>query len=314
MPLRSPPNNDRDEADRMMTTASNLPGQDLAMAGPHVVVLIDLLGQSSELAKWDFVPNTVKETATWVPAARNTIGRVLKWREEFERLHSTYLKSLQEFEEQLAPREPVDVRKSFDEYRQTSIHFQHFSDTLIIYSPLQNEHDYWQVSNIDGMLHTCGALMLAALHDKTVFRGAIEVGMLIRFPNGEPYGPALAKAHHLESKVAGHPRILVGPGVLSYLDWIKDRPEHDGAAEANRGAAMSCQNCITKDTDGCSIVDYLNDEFANYGNDPAIWRKIQADTFPFIVSELDRFKKENNQQLAERYERLAAYFRSRGSS
>lgn len=289
----------------------------VAMFGPHVVTMIDLLGQSAELMKWDFVPNTIAETAKWVPAVRNSVGRVLLWREEFEKRFAAYLQSLRNFEEQFAPKEPTDLRRKFDEFRQTSIRRQHFSDTLIFYSQLQNEHGYWQVSNVAGMSVTCGALMLAALNHKTVFRGAIEVGMLTHFPpdsdrrTGDPYGPALAKVHHLESKVADYPRIVVGPTLLSYLDMTIRNSDTDGPAQANRAVAQQCRQHLAQDADGCWIVDYLNDAFANAGGNPAGWRKLQTDAFAFVESELARFKSAGDNKLEKRYSRLQAYFRAR---
>ena len=36
--------------------------------GPHIVALIDFLGQSSELAKWDFYPDTDGKMAEWLLA------------------------------------------------------------------------------------------------------------------------------------------------------------------------------------------------------------------------------------------------------
>lgn len=291
-----------------------------AMFGPHVVALIDFLGQSNELSKWDFVPNTVTETAKWVPAVRNTLGRVLLWREEFEKRFAAYLQLLREFEEQFAPKEPAELRRKFDEYRQTSIRRQHFSDTLIFYSQLQNDHGYWQVSNIAGMIVTCGALMLAALNHNTVFRGAIEVGMLTHFPPdpdgrpGDPYGPGLAKAHYLESKVAQYPRIVVGPTLISYLDTTINNPDSDRVAQANRAVALQCRQHLAQDTDGCWIVDYLNDTFANAGGNPAGWRKLQADACAFVGAELARFRSAADAKLTKRYDRLDAYFRSRGSA
>lgn len=293
---------------------------DTALFGLHVMVLIDFLGQANELAKWDSVPQYFPPPTDWLDAVRNTHGRVLMWREEFEKRFAAYLQSLRQYEERFAPKEPSDLRRKFDEYRQTSIRRQHFSDTLIFYSRLQNEHGYWQVSNVAGMIVTGGALMLAALNHKTVFRGAIDVGMLTHFPTdpdgrpGDPYGPALAKAHYLESKVADYPRIVVGPTLISYLDATINVPDRDRVAQANRSVAVDCRRHLTQDTDGCCIVDYLNDTFANTGRDPAGWRKMQADGFAFVQSELTRFRAAKSEKLTKRYERLAAYFGSRGSS
>jgi hypothetical protein len=292
----------------------------MAMFGPHVVTLIDFLGQSAALLDWDYTPTSVSPADTWVRAVRDTMGRVTMWRDEFEKRFRDFQAEMDALADQHSIGQPPTLREQFDEYRRTSLYTGHFSDTLIFYSPLQNEHGYWQMSNVCRMIVTSGALMLAALNAKTVFRGAIEVGMLTRFPPdsagrpGDPYGPALAKAHQLESKVADYPRIVVGPGVLSYLDAVERTAAAEPAIRAIQALVPQCRTYLAQDRDGCWIVDYLNDAFANARGDPAGWRKLQADGLTFVEAELGRFRREHNQKLAHRYERLVAYFHSRGSA
>lgn len=296
------------EASLRQTSAS-----EMAMFGPHVVALIDFLGQSNQLARWDCVPSTVGKVDEWVKAVRESMGRVLTWREEFDKRFSQYEKSLDAYEQDFSTGAPAEKVKQFNEFRQTTLHHQHFSDTLIFYSPLQNEHGYWQVSNLAGFFVVCGTLFLGSLTTSTPLRGAIEVGMLSRFPTGDPYGPGLAKAHYLESKVADYPRIVVGPTLLSYLDWLQNHPDRDAPAQANRVVASQCRDHITQDADGQWIVDYLNDTFADAGGNPVGWRKIQTEAYASVRAELARFYNEGNDKLVKRYERLDAYFRSRGS-
>ena len=166
------------------------------------------------------------------------------------------------------------------------------------------------MSNICSMIATSGVLMLAALKSKTVFRGAIDVGMLTRFPSGDPYGPALARAHKLESKVADYPRIVIGQGVLSYLDGIERSERRDPAIRAIQALATQCRAYMAQDCDGNWIVDYLNDAFAGAGGDPATWRAHQADGLEFIQAELARFQSSGSKELVARYKRLQSYFQS----
>lgn len=170
------------------------------------------------------------------------------------------------------------------------------------------------------MIVTCGTLILGALASKTVFRGAIEDGVLTHFPPGsdgspgDPYGPGLAKANYLENKVAGHPRIVVGPTLLSYLDATMNDPDRRPVAEANRAMAVDCRRCLTKDVDGHCIVDYLNDHFANLGGDPAAFRHLRDQAYLFIRAELDRFQRAGDKKLADRYSQLDRYFQFRGAT
>lgn len=159
------------------------------------------------------------------------------------------------------------------------------------------------------MMVACGVLLLAGLNSKRVFRGAVEVGMLTCLESGDPYGPALARAHHLENKAADYPRIVVGPGVLSYLDAVERSEGEDPSIRAIRALARTCRTFLAQDSNGCWYVDYLADAFANAGGDPASCRKLQTDALVFVRSELARFRATQNKILVERYERLAAYCR-----
>lgn len=287
---------------------------DAAMFGWHVVALIDILGQSSQLAKWDFVPDSLSPQSEWLEAVRASLGRVLSWREEFEKQFAEYEDPLMGHKGARYTSAPAAEQRQFDEFRQHSLNHAHFSDTLIFYSPLMNKHGYLQVGNVAGFLITCGALLLAGLAGKTVFRGAIDVGMLSRFPAGDPYGPALAKAHHLESKVAKYPRIVVGSGLFSYLDAIEKKSGTDAPTRAIQAGAAWCRSLIGKDDDSQPIVDYLNENFAGLADDSEGWRHVQGTAFDFARGELQRFRKEGNQKLAERYERLVGYFNTHGST
>jgi hypothetical protein len=303
----------------MMTTNKDEGGDpadapaDFAMIGWHVVALIDFLGQSSHLAKWDFVPQSASQQTEWLNAVRASMVRVQSWRKEFEKQFSDTEEILMGHKGARYRSAPPEEQRQFDELRQHSLHHGYFSDTIVFYSPLLNEHGYLQVSNIAAFLGTCGPLLLQGLATKTVFRGAIEVGVLSRFPTGDPYGPALATAHYLESKIAQYPRIVVGSTLMSYLDAIEKSADEEASARVNKGVAALCRKLITRDDDGHFIVDYLNDTFARAGDDPAGWRHVQDTAFAVATSELERFRKEGDQKLVGRYERLVAYFKTHGS-
>lgn len=298
----------------LLDAASNSDG--MTVFGPHVVTLIDFLGQASELAKWDFVPETPEQEAEWTAAVRRSMGRVLTWRKKFEGIFSQSEADSARYVKQAAAGQPAERRRELDEYRQTSLNTAHFSDTLIFCSPLQNEQGYWQVSRVADMIITCGVLMLTALANKTVFRGAIEVGMLGRFPTGDPYGPALGKAHFLEAKLAEYPRIIIGPGLISYLHAILKNPDTGWTAQANRGVAELCQKLISKDADGLLIADYLSDEYAPDAQTRALALDVQRQALAFVQTEHERFVKAGDDELAKRlakrYDRLLAYFQTRG--
>lgn len=282
----------------------------MAMFGQHVVALIDLLGQTHILEKWNYVPKELTPDHPWIRAVRESVGVVESWRDDFELRFDEFQANYDELAQQASIGKPEQQRRLHEEYRKSAMYAAHFSDTMIFYSPLQNEHGFWQMTNVIKMIVASGALLLAGLNSRRAFRGAVDVGMLTRLKSGDPYGPAMARAHYLESKAADYPRMVVGPGVLSYLDAIDRTDGSDAPIQAIQALAGTCRTFLAREADGCWIVDYLNDAFANAGGDAAGWRRLQADGRKFVEEELTRFKELGDTKLTPRYERLAAYFKS----
>lgn len=281
------------------------------MFGLHAVAMIDFLGQTQQLARWDFIPNTPAQVAEWIQGARATIGRIMTWRQYFEKGFQKFT-SFQLPTRLLAALSP-EQQAEFAKMRETAIQVAHFSDSIIVYSPLQNQHNYWQVGNLYAIIVSCGTLLAAALTAHVALRGGLDIGMLARFPSGDPYGPGLAKAYCLESNDARYPRVVVGPGVFSYLDAIEREPGDTPPVRANRDHAADCRRCLTQDSDGKWIIDYLNDHFANLGGDPVSFGRLRDMGFAFVQSERERFQRENDTKLADRYCQLERYFKTHGA-
>jgi len=282
------------------------------VAGHYVVALIDIMGQSDELAKWNYTPDRENPQPDWMRALENTRQRVLGWREHFD---SHFRKTMDRVNQQAEAHRkdmPASRHKQFDQVRQYEILSSHFADSIILFSPLQNKYGYLQTANIYSMLGTLGTLFLIALAERTVFRGAIEVGMLCNLPTGEPYGPAMADVHRLESKCADYPRILVGPGARRYVSQICQNTATDAPTKAIRSIAECCNNFLSYDEDGQCIVDYLGAGFARLASKPGCMEDVRQRASEFVKSELTRFRMAGNKKLVARYERLGAYFRSKG--
>ena len=85
------------------------------------------------------------------------------------------------------------------------------------------------------ILCTCAALMLVQLAIGHPIRGGLDVGtgMVV---DDELFGAAIVKAYRLESQRAGHPRLVVGHGLLNYSQDI------DAGAGGGTGAADGAPN------------------------------------------------------------------------
>ena len=104
-------------------------------------------------------------------------------------------------------------------FQHMSIEVLQFSDTLVAFCPLVNVHGCLTLEPVCAFLLCLGRTLLLSLSKQTPLRGAIEIGLAGRFPQTDLYGPVLAAAHRLESKVAEYPRIIVGSNIL---DCISD--------------------------------------------------------------------------------------------
>lgn len=61
----------------------------------HIVAVIDFLGQAAELAKWDALPNTPREVASFQTAVQRSFGRIMLWRGQFEKNFNLWLSDYQ---------------------------------------------------------------------------------------------------------------------------------------------------------------------------------------------------------------------------
>jgi hypothetical protein len=187
----------------------------------------------------------------------------------------------------------------------------HFSDTIVVYSPIVNQYGQANAGTVLSHLYTTGVLVTAALAQETVFRGGIEIGMAGQIDQAGIYGPVLASVHHLESEVAEYPRIMVGPRTVEYLDAMLADQDDSAQARTNRGIASTVLSLIDKDSAGNPFLDYMGAGFTALANDQAPWQMIRGKASQFASRERDRFHAANDKTLATRYDQLVAYHESR---
>lgn len=278
----------------------------------YIVAVVDFLGQSNALLKWDFLPNSSTETETFIKAARDTYGQILTWRKSFERHFADLLSSYQLSDED-AKKTP-DGGKALREFQSTSINFSHFSDTIVIYSPLENEYGHLSLCGTFSFLFTSGLLLLSALNQGTVFRGGVEIGMAALFPDADLYGPSLAKAHQLESKVAQYPRIVVGSDLVGYMKSHTKSIENTPYARTNRAIAERCLGILDSDGKGDYFVDYVGQNFRQLSPVSNKLDMLYVGALKFIENQIKVFEQNRKSKLLERYKIMREYFTSNGVS
>jgi hypothetical protein len=148
-------------------------------------------------------------------------------------------------------------------------------------------------------------------------RGAMDMGQSVEFNDcgHQFYGAVLARVNRLESKVAEHPRVVVGERLVRYA-LERSRKEGSCPAEwAEPEASKMLLSLLTRDTDQQWILDYLGEGFRKLhapGTDRGKSRERDvAKAYRFVATELARQRKAGDKKLTARYERLNSYFRSK---
>ena len=136
--------------------------------------------------------------------------------------------------------------------------FVNFSDLILRAVPIKSEvnqktriglvfHELLDLANIQVNLVSKGVLV----------RGSMTIGP-VTIDRGLVFGPALAKAYMLESRMAVFPRIVVEDLVLEALAQIPLLRSHDPEYEE-----AAVRSLIQQDVDGMWFVDYLGYLFEN---------------------------------------------------
>lgn len=278
----------------------------------HVVAFLDLLGHKEKLLQIEGIINkspTEIDRERIKITLRETIGVIQNFR-----------KSFTEFFELLTnhpmPKDfPLEFQEKFKEYRAFSkINFQNFSDSVIIWTRIvdQTEINYLNsLNSLYGILGVVALLYPLYLSQNAPFRGGIDVegGILISSRGNEIYGPALNRAYTLECKDASYPRVLIGKGVIDFLDFASKYKFKDPLIQGLCLKTIeNCKQWMVTDEDGKLMVHFLGPQAKALLLTTS--NNFIADIFnPMEQFILDSQKKfESNDKLKERYDHLRNYF------
>ena len=293
----------------------------------YFVLLLDIMGQKEQLQKWQQLRPDSTITPEMREGLRNSLGRVLNLRKIFFKFfESTEIGSRQGVIRQLIALNlpPGSERDRYSALSICNPKLLHFSDMLVAYSPAAaGPADDWNIMALYRTLGSVCNLIPSFLTLRIPIRGGICIGTAVEADDIGFYGPALAEAHHLESKVADYPRIVVSPALR---DLIRSQPpENNGPADQYiRLGFELCQSMIADDSDGWTVVDYLGSGSRNLlaGNNilAQAQRQAVAQATTFVADECQRLTlaaavepSETMAKLAVRYLRLQHYFDGRKS-
>lgn len=278
-----------------------------------LVALVDVLGQHSILSQLKELPSTEVDRTRAADIVGQTLLRVQAVRQFLE----GYFKAASQdhpWLDDLSPEAANFVRDVTD----SEVLYQHFSDTTVISVSLASpENDMCRMTA--GILDAVSAVCLLQLHCLAygfAVRGGVEVGLGTMISDREVYGPVLSTAHHLESSVAGCPRIVAGPELMNLVEGLARSEVSSAREEAAIVQARMTLEMLRRDEDDFFVTDFAGSRvhfaFSNSARrKPADTERLFKEAVGFAERQKAQFEHAGNFELTERYAWLVRYLHSR---
>jgi hypothetical protein len=285
----------------------------------YIVAYIDVLGQKAELAKLEKLLDNGERTGEPVlKAKRQTIDVVKKIRNDFLEFQKERMGS--EFKNPWHRNLTAVQKDQFKKLKYGDIKFRYISDGIIIYAPLAMTQGEQRVLDILNIVSSTAFLILRSLAYNVAIRGAVELGWATKIDgwtknkeDTDIYGPILVRAHYLEKKVAGYPRVIIGERLIDYLKLRSQLPNEEPGnpqEKLNKICEEHCRLLICEDTDGQFIVDFLGEYMQEIIKSPDV-APLAKLGYQFVEQEYIRHKQARNSKMAFRYEHLMNYYLER---
>ena len=298
----------------------------------YIVCLIDLLGQSEQLKSWPPLPSSEHEILPFQHAVNKSLGVIESLTNDFKRFFDVFL------DHSVPNRIPtpngvdtadlIEYRQLAVKIRENKIGVQQFSDTLVFYVPLfPGSLQIPSLMPIITMTQVCSMLIIEYLSSGVVFRGGITIGVGTFTQKYGFYGPALQKAHHLESKVARYPRIVFEKDLLATLHKQARNTLGPDLRRVFFAESVMLHGWIFTDKEGIESIDFMGKGMVELARRGPVDKKMEfkekiRNAYNFVCSEETRFSQEKmsesdekikkaKETLFERYKTLREYMDSR---
>lgn len=274
------------------------------LIGYFALAFIDVLSQREKLSKIVGLPKNAEEREGFLEQWRGTYGVIAEYRTMFNQFFDGFSNYKPPWLAEPSPEHAEELHRLM----KCEIKKQVFSDSMIYHVPLMVTPDRLPITSVLSLLTGCAGTFLIGLARGLVCRGGIDVGIAAEFSSGEIYGPALYQAYHLESERAQYPRIVIGQGLIDYINSELSLQGQDIDAAHRRLWAQDCASWIVDDVDGTPILD-----FAGAATKQA-FPQLQSSVEPalkFVHEEWQKFIEMGNAKLATRYFMLHTYLATR---
>ena len=273
----------------------------------YVVAFLDLLGQQEKHRQLTVLPNreNPQETAEFM-------GKVKEIYQPVKALRKFFADSINNFTKPDNAGLFQKHEKEFLEiFRSTPIVVRTFSDSVIAHVPLIDSVAPYPCRALYGVLSGTAITFLSCLAWGNPIRGGIDLGLAINLDDDEIYGPALANAYSLESKIAHYPRIVIGSELVNYLRVVMASEPSSDLERANSFFAKACFELLVQDDDGYVMLDYLGEKIATTLQDVPKTGQLITKAYDFVIAESLKHKTAMNSKLGFRYTLLRNYFDAR---
>jgi hypothetical protein len=269
----------------------------------YVVLVADVLGQGSRLSELAGFPQSPDEMQRVTKILQDTSGVLCWWRKAFKDFFNSW-----------GTPASTGTQDSLIRACSSDIVCRHFSDTVIVSVCLSDDGsgNPNPMMGVRGTLLAASCMHLLAISGGHPTRGGIDVGLAMPLPEGDIYGPVLARADHLQKAVAEYPRVALGRELNQYIEQVATREIRSRLDNVARGMARSCQHLIFQDYDGTLALDFLGEEMFRLDIDAqrVLIGTLQS-AYQFVRAEQLHLHRESNLKLAVKYDKLWDYFRLR---
>jgi hypothetical protein len=272
----------------------------------YLIAFTDVLGQRQRLRELKELPTNDEQLKQVIPILSDTVGIVITLRKAYRNFFESFCKM-----SPLLRTLPSKVASDFQAAKEKGIEFRYFSDSIILSVCLAEENDEFlkAMTGVWAALRATAGIHISCLCAHRAVRSGIDVGIGIPFPEGEVYGPALERAVHLEGETAGYPRIAVGKELIDFLDAVAGLRTKTLYGMLAQKLAESSRTLIFTDNDGQTCLDFMSEEIEIMKVELLVQSLPGA--FKFVWEEQRRFRLVGDNRLANRYECLWSYMKSR---
>ena len=267
---------------------------------------IDILGQQDRLNQFSRMPDMSdgETREAFVATIKKTVGTI----NSLSAMSHKFFRpvNLSSVTEPI----PQGIQAEVQGLVRKDLKIQKFSDGLFAYTPLANDLVLVPQVGVHALIMMCGVLCLTSLAAESPIRGGIEIGWGLEYEPGQLYGSVVSQSYHLESKVAGYPRFVIGKQLRDYLEAEAQAVGEGVHGSMRKESAKLCMDLLVNDDDGNLIVDYLGPQFKKCG-DVKVTREAVRKAYSYVLQQLMLHKQQRNTKLAFRYVMLRNYFDTR---